>query len=296
MENKKISTCLWFDDQAEEAANFYTSVFANSKIIATSRYDKASAESSGRKEGSVMTVGFTIENFSFLALNGGPLFEPNPSISFFVNCEREAEVNHLWEKLLEGGEALMPLDKYPFANRYGWVQDKFGISWQLIYANKPEGDWRPKIMPSLLFTKENTGKAAEAITFYTSVFYDSKNGIQFPYPEDTGSAQKGDLAYADLKIENTWIAMMDSGTEQAFTFNEGISLVVHCENQEVIDDYWETLTSNGGEEGQCGWLKDKYGLAWQVVPKNLGDFLVSKEATKALMQMKKIDIEQLKNS
>lgn len=290
-----ISTCLWFDGQAEEAAKFYTSVFDNAEITAITHYDEPSAEASGNSEGSVMTVGFEIEGFSFMALNGGPQFKMNPSISFFVNCETKAEVNGLWEKLSQEGETLMPLDKYPFAARYGWVQDKFGVSWQLIFGDKPEGDWRPKIVPSLMFTGENVGKAEQAVEFYTSIFHNSKTGNLFPYQQDTGPAKKGALAFGDFMVENIWIAVMDSGVEQPFTFNEAVSMVVHCEDQDEIDDYWNKLSAVPEAE-QCGWLKDQYGISWQIVPKNLAQLTTSEEVTKALMQMKKLDIRKLKKA
>ncbi len=288
-----ISTCLWFDSEAEEAAKFYTSIFENAKITATTRYSKASTGPSGKTEGSVMTVGFEIEGFQFIGLNGGPIFTINPSVSFFVNCDSKEEVDHLWDKLINNGKVHMPLDQYPFAARYGWVEDKFGVSWQIIYGDKPEGDWRPKVLPSLLFTKANVGKAEEAINFYTAVFNDSKIGLLAPYPEDVGPAKKGDLAYGDCMLENTWLAVMDSGTDLDFSFSEGISLMVHCDSQEKIDDYWNHLTANG-IESQCGWLKDQYGMSWQIIPENLNDLLKTQEAIQAMMQMKKLDIAKLK--
>src|SRR5690625_1685146 len=108
--DNNISACLWFDNRGEEAAKFYTSVFDNAKITATTRYTEESAEPSGRPVGSVMTVAFDIENFSFLALNGGPHFKKNPSISFFVNCTSKEEVDNYWNQLIEDGKILMPLD------------------------------------------------------------------------------------------------------------------------------------------------------------------------------------------
>lgn len=289
-----ISVCLWFDSQAEEAAKFYTSVFDNAKITATTHYNEASTGPSGKSEGSVMTVGFEVEGFHFVALNGGPIFSINPSVSFFVNCDSKEDVDRLWDRLIDKGKEHMPLDKYPFAARYGWVEDRFGVSWQLIFGDKPEGDWRPKIIPSLLFTQSNVGKAEEAINFYTTVFNNAKVGILAPYPEDVGPAKKGSLAYGDFMLENTWLAAMDSGTDQDFSFTEGVSLMVHCDSQKKIDDYWDHLTTDGGIESQCGWLKDKYGVSWQIIPENLEDLLKTKEAVQAMMQMKKLDIAKLK--
>ncbi len=294
----KISTCLWFDGQAEEAAKFYTEVFENAKINNTVPYQTETP--SNKQEDSVMTVDFQIEDYHFTGLNGGPMFKPNPSISFFVNFDPSRDKNaaenleQLWKKLTEGGEVLMNLDQYPFSPKYGWVEDKFGISWQLILSN-PDGEDRPVIVPSLLFSQNNVNKAEEAAKFYTSVFKNARIGNFFPYPEATGPAQKGAVAFGDFRIENQWIGIMDSGTEQDFTFNEATSFVVHCDDQKEIDDYWEKLSAVPQAE-QCGWCKDKYGVSWQIIPRNMDKLISSKEARQAMMQMKKIDIEGLKNA
>ncbi|HLR76131.1 MAG TPA: VOC family protein, partial [Balneolaceae bacterium] len=267
--NNNISTCLWFDSQAEEAAQFYTSVFDNAEITATTHYTEESSGPSGKPAGSVLTVGFEIENFPFMALNGGPHFKINPSISFFLNFDPSKDENaaenleKLWDKLSEGGYALMPLDQYPFSEKYGWIQDKFGVSWQLILSD-PKGDDRPFIVPSLMFSADNTNKAEEAMQFYTDVFSDSKIGQLARYPEKTGPAEEGSIMFGDFTIQNTWIAAMDSGVEHDFNFNEGVSLVVHCKNQDEIDYHWNKLSAVPESEA-CGWLKDKYGVSWQIV-------------------------------
>lgn len=292
--NQKITQCLWFDPEhsgGEDAAKFYISVFENAKITKTTRYTEVGKETHGQEPGSAMTVEFEIEGKSFMALNGGPIFKINPSISFFVNCETEEEVDRLWEKLFEGGKALMPLDKYDYSDKYGWVEDKFGVSWQLILS-KPEGDWRPKIIPSLLFTNEKSGKTKAAIDFYVSLFDNSKIGMIAP--NETPGAE-GTTAFADFMLKNQWFAAMDSPMEHDFGFNEAISFVVHCENQEEIDYYWGKLSAVPESE-QCGWLKDKFGVSWQIVPKNLDELLKSSKAMEAMMQMKKLDIEKLKRA
>jgi predicted 3-demethylubiquinone-9 3-methyltransferase (glyoxalase superfamily) len=232
-----------------------------------------------------------------MPLNGGPQFTPNQSISFFLNFDPSKDANaaenldQIWSKLINDGTALMELDEYPFSPKYGWLQDKFGVTWQLMLSN-PEGEDRPFIVPSFMFSKENTNKAEEAIGFYTSVFDNSKTANLARYPEDTGPAKKGSLMYGDFMIENTWIAIMDSGTKLDFTFNEAISFVVNCKEQQEIDYYWEKLSAVPEAE-QCGWLKDKYSVSWQIIPENIGELINSPEAINAMMQMKKIDIEGL---
>jgi len=121
---RKITPFLWFDSQAEEAARFYTSIFRDSKILNVSRYSDAGAEVSGRPAGSAMTVSFQIEGQAFVALNGGPAFKFNESISFVVNCETQDEIDELWEKLSEGGDEK--------AQQCGWLKDKYGVSWQIV--------------------------------------------------------------------------------------------------------------------------------------------------------------------
>ena len=119
---QKITPFLWFDSQAEEAANFYTSIFKNSKIENITRYDEESAKASGKPEGSVMTVDFQLEGQDFIALNGGPQFKFTEAISFSVDCKTQREVDELWEKLSAGGEE----------GPCGWLKDKYGLSWQIV--------------------------------------------------------------------------------------------------------------------------------------------------------------------
>lgn len=119
---QKITPFLWFDDKAEEAANFYTSIFKNSRIRSVTRYGEEGAKASGMPTGTVMTVAFQLEGQEFVALNGGPHFTFSPAISFVVNCQTQQEVDDFWHKLSEGGEE----------NRCGWLQDKYGVSWQIV--------------------------------------------------------------------------------------------------------------------------------------------------------------------
>ena len=119
---QKITPFLWFDDKAEEAVAYYTSIFKNSKIVNIMRYGENGAEISGRPKGSVMTIAFELDGSAFIALNGGPMFTFSPAISFFVHCQTQEEVDRLWTKLSEGGEK----------QRCGWLKDKYGVSWQIV--------------------------------------------------------------------------------------------------------------------------------------------------------------------
>lgn len=302
MKTQKITPNLWFDNQAEEAADLYISVFENSGKGRLSRYGKEGFEIHKQPEGKVMTVEFWLENFQFVGLNGGPMFQINPSISFFIICKTEREAEVYWEKLVKGGEILMPLDNYEWSPKYGWLQDKFGVNWQIM-LEKPSTT-KQKIIPSLFFTGEKHGKAEEAIKFYTSVFKNSEIEGILKYDENDGNNYAlGSVKHAQFKLEGQTFMAMDSGIENDFPFSEGISFVIECENQEEIDYYWEKLTSGGDPAAQqCGWLKDQFGVSWQVVPSILSKMLQdpdkqkTERVTKAFLQMKKFNIRDLEKA
>lgn len=293
---QKIVPHLWFDTQAKEAAEFYCSVFPDSKVV-------SSTVIRDTPSGDCDFITFNLSGHDFMAISAGPPFIFNQSISFILNfdpskdAQAKEHLQEMWDKLAPGGTALMPLQEYPFAKQYGWVQDKYGIGWQLMLTN-PEGEPRPFITPSLMFSGDNTNKAEEAVEFYLSVFKNAKQGTVARYAEDTGPAKKGSLMFTDFMLEEQWFAAMDSGVAQPFTFNEAISLLINCDTQEEIDYYWEKLSAVPEAE-QCGWLKDKYGVVWQVSPTAMNE-MMSKgtpeqlaRVTKAFLQMKKFDIATL---
>jgi len=290
---QKITPFLWFDGKAEAAVNFYTSIFKNSKIINIKHW----GEGGPFPKDQVMTAEFELNGLKFYAFDAGPQFKINPSISFFAIFETESEVDSAWKKLSEGGMALMPLDKYPWSEKYGWCQDKFGVSWQMMMG-KTQGQ---TIVPSLMFTKENSGKAEDAINLYTSVFKNSeiKNISRYEKGEQD---VEGYIKYAEFILGNQKFAAMDSSGPHQFTFSEAISLYVDCKDQEEIDYFWNKLTSNGGQESMCGWLKDKFGVSWQIVPPVLPELLNDKDKVKAgrvmqaMMKMKKIIIADLEKA
>lgn len=296
---QKIVPHLWFDTQTKEAAEFYVSLFPDSKITnVTTLRDTPS--------GDCDIVSFKLWGYGFMSISAGPLFKFNPSISFMVNFDpsknpkARQELDELWQKLSAGGSALMPLQQYPFSERYGWVQDKFGVSWQLILTN-PEGEPRPNIIPSLLFTGNMAGKAEEATDFYLAVFKNSRRGALARYPAGMSPDQEGTIMFTDFVLEQQWFAAMDSARQHDFAFNEAVSLIVNCQDQKEIDYFWEKLSADPKAE-QCGWLKDKYGVSWQIVPTAMGE-MMSKgtpeqlaRVTQAFLPMKKFDLEKLKNA
>ncbi len=277
---QQIYPCLWFDGKAKEAAAFYCSVFPHTTITADTP----------------MVVTFESAGQKFMCLNGGPTFTPNPSISFFVVCETAEELDSAWTKLANGGSVMMPLDAYPWSKKYGWVQDRFGISWQLSLGELQEVG--QKFSPVLMFTGAQQGKAEEAIGFYTTVFEPSSVKGILKYNANDSDVE-GTVKHAQFTLNKYVVMAMDSSMPHGFSFNEAISLVVECTGQEELDFFWHRLTE-GGTESMCGWLKDRYGVSWQIVPAVLGELMSDKEKAprvmKAFMQMKKFDIEELENA
>lgn len=279
MENA-IYPCLWFDGKAKEAAEFYCSVF-NDSVITDENPIVVIFESAGQK---------------FMCMNGGPQFNFNPSISFFVVCETEAEIEKAWTSLLEGGSVLMPLDKYEWSAKYGWLQDRFGVNWQLSFGKLE--DVGQKFTPVMMFTGDQNGKAEPAFQFYTSVFDDSSVRGVLRY-NNVENEVDGAVKHAQFKLNKHVFMAMDSSFPHHFSFNEAISFVVECETQEEIDYYWDKL-STVHEAEQCGWLKDQFGVSWQIVPNILGKLMSdpskSERVLKAFLQMKKFEIDKLINA
>jgi predicted 3-demethylubiquinone-9 3-methyltransferase (glyoxalase superfamily) len=297
---RRIIPSLWFDRQAEEAAYFYASLFENAKVGEPVRATKAGFETHGLTAGTVMSIDLELEGLEFIAINGGPLFKFTPAISFLVACRTKDEVDRLWAKLAPGGAALMELGEYPFSERYGWTQDQYGLSWQVMAA----GD-RPinqKIIPTLLYVGAQAGKAEEAMRLYASVFPSSSVGPIDRYGRGEEPDKAGTVKHASFTLEGQEFAAMDSAWAHQFTFNEAISLMERCETQKEIDRSWAALTADGGQESMCGWLKDKFGVSWQIAPVRLEEMMRDPDVRKvervtaAFLKMKKLDIAELEKA
>jgi predicted 3-demethylubiquinone-9 3-methyltransferase (glyoxalase superfamily) len=231
-----------------------------------------------------------------MLISAGPYFKFTPAISFLVSCSTQNEVEFLYGKFTEGGNVLMELDSYPFSKKYAWVMDKYGLSWQIMYTEDTQ--LKQKFTPTLMFVGEQCGKAEEAIRFYTSLFKDSKVDFILRYGEESLPDKPDTIQHAQFTLENQGFAAMDSAYEHGFTFNEAISFVVNCDSQEELDYYWEKLSAVPEAE-QCGWLKDKYGLSWQITPSIMNDMMKTADSkklaqvTEAFLNMKKFDIAKL---
>lgn len=300
MEKKLISNGLWFDRQAEEAARFYTSVFPNSKMGDIINYGKEGFEIHQGPEGTVMVAEFELCGEKFVAINGGPIFTFNPSVSYFAVFETPEEADSIWNELLNGGSVLMPYQKYDWSEKYGWLKDRYGLSWQISYGKL--SDVGQQLTPSLLFVGDQCGRAEEAIKFYTSIFDDSK--VEGILKHSAGSGEpEGNIAHAQFSLAGQKFMIMESADKgHDFQFNEANSIIINCNSQQEIDYYWNKLTSEGGKESECGWLKDKFGVSWQVDSVDLTRMLKDPDTrktdrvTKAFLKMKKLDVAQLKEA
>lgn len=284
--NNDIFPCLWYNGNSKESADFYCKVFDGKITVDTP-----------------MVKNIEIFGQKLMMLDAGPQFEKNPSISFMVICETEDEVLNYWNQLAEGGMVLMPLDSYSWSKKYGWVQDKYGVTWQIFLGEKASDQ---KIIPTLMFINQNNGKATEAMNFYTQTFPDSTIGNILKYGDGAEGHDiiepKENVQHAHFIIDHYSLFCMDNSYDHKFDFSEGISMVVMTEDQEETDHLWNTLISDGGKESMCGWLKDKYGLSWQIIPKKLiqltgdTDQVKAQKVFQAMLKMQKIIIKDLEEA
>ncbi len=288
---QKIVTHLWFDKEAKQASELYVSLFKDSKINSVNTlHDTPSGDAD--------MISFNLAGQNFMAISAGPYFKLNPAISMFVVFDNEEEIDAVWNKLVEGGKVLMEYNTYPWAKKYGWLQDKYGLSWQLSMSEYHKLE--QKITPSLMFTGGVAGKAKEAIEDYASIFKNSKVEMMMHYEKGEGDKEEF-IKHARFTLEGMNFMAMDSSAPHAFGFNEAISFIIKCDTQEEIDYFWEKLSAVPESE-QCGWLKDKYGVSWQIVPSIMNEMLKSGDkektarVTQAFLKMKKFDIKTLEEA
>ena len=274
MNKPTLAPCLWLNEEAEEAAAFYVETLGPGRVIGRARSPRSLDNPVGLPPGSVMSVDFEVRGQRFTVTNGRPEFAINPSISFFVPVDSTAQAERLFGVLSSGGEVLMPLDTYPWSRCYGWTADRFGVSWQVMTVDR--GDSRPTIAPAapaLMFCGAQFGNAKAAMEHWCAVF--PRSGIahveRFARGEDGPPGVPG-VKQGRVELAGQSLIVMDSPGEHAFGFNEAVSLQVLCDGQADIDHYWRELSS-GGEPGQCGWLRDRFGVSWQVAPKRWLDWL-----------------------
>ena len=294
----RIVPCIWFEDQAEAAASFYVAAFEQGHVDAVARYPRTGGNPSNQPPGSDLTVDLTLADQRFTLLNGGPIFKPNPSVSFHVHLPDAAAVDVLHAALGAGGMDLMPLDTYPWSPRFVWLQDRFGVSWQLMARDDAA---RPTIVPALMFAGPHHGRARAAIAAYVAAL----PGSSVVHVEDFGEGEGGEVGtgkQAVLELMGQPVVAMDGGPGHAFGFDEGVSLQVMCTDQAEVDRVATALAADGGEEGPCGWVRDRFGLWWQVGTARVGAWMASEdEAARdrvfhALLPMHRLDLAALERA
>ncbi len=287
-----ITPHLWFDTEAVEAARFYCDTFPGSQV--TNMVTLPDTPS-----GDVDMVAFELFGQSFMAISAGPLFRFDPSVSFAVACETAEEVDRYWDRLSSGGSVLMELGSYPFNARYGWTTDRYGLSWQVSVAGEDAVGQR--ITPSLLFAGDVCGRAQEAIGSYTSVFPDSAVEMVVPYGSDAAPNPEGDVMFASFRLAGQRFAAMDSGLDHDGGFNEAVSFLVNCDDQDEMDRTTDALSAVPEAE-QCGWIKDRFGLSWQISPVALDHMMAGgsdeqiSRITQSFLAMKRLDLAELRRA
>lgn len=285
---KDIIPSLWFEKEAEEAAKFYTSLFDQSRITTISVLEETPS-------GDTITVNFELAGQPFVAFSPGNYFKFNPSFSLMIQCSSDEEVDRLWASLTEGGKELMPLKEVPFSKRYGWLEDRYGMTWQILLSDHPVIQ---KIIPNFLFTDNEAGNAEDAVVFYTDLFPISSIEEMQYYQSGEVENPTAKVKFSGFHIFGRQFYAMDNEKKDDFTFNESFSLMVVCENQAEIDYYWKNLSAVPESE-QCGWLKDRFGVSWQIVPETMDELLSNgtqeqiNRVTQAFLNMKKLDTAEL---
>jgi len=255
-----ITPAIWCDGTADEAARFYADVFREGSVVE-------------QVPGLAATV--SIHGFRLSLINGGDQCAPNPSISCILNFDpllfgseeqARAYLDELYERLSAGG-VLMELGEYPFSQRYAWVRDRFGMTWQLMLTD-PAGEPRPFILPSFMFGGTNHANAKEATEAWIALFDDSRRGVLYRY-EEGGPMAAGTVMFTDFTLRGTWMSARDSGASHDLTFTPGVSMIVSCRDQEEID------------------------RSWQVVPDNIAELMADAATREKILQMGKIDLTRL---
>jgi predicted 3-demethylubiquinone-9 3-methyltransferase (glyoxalase superfamily) len=296
---QKIIPTLWYDDDAVEAARTYVSLVPGSRLGNTVDYGGVGQEIHGRPAGSVMLQDFELAGTRVTALNGGPHFRFTPAISLFVTLPDRAAVDRLWSGLADGGEVLMPIDAYPWSERYGWLNDRWGLSWQIALGDPAQSG--RAVAPLLSFAGPRAGGAEAAIRDWTALFPDSAIAGLARYGADGIPAAEGGaqgLAHGQFSLMGETFMAMDAFGPHAFDFNEAVSLLVRCPDQAEIDRLWAALSAVPEAEA-CGWLKDRHGVSWQVAAESADRMIADTDRVRAdrvmqaLLGMKKVDVAAL---
>ena len=291
----RITPFLWFTGSAKAALCLYSEVFNSARIVHLDNWGSGSPYPEHYLARGVVQL----PGVELLAMDAHQHHSLNSSISLFIEFPTRRGVQEAWNRLIDRGKVIMPLQVYPWSPLYGWLEDRYGVTWQIMLAEQMENP-SPRVSPCLLFTGLNRGKAHEAIDFYTALFPNS--GIcRIENTNEVG----GDsfVAHAAFTLGGESFMAMDATADTPATpFNDAFSFMVHCKDQMQIDYLWDGLIAQGGKAVQCGWLVDRFGVSWQIIPEALSRLIHEsgdaerKRVSDALMGMVKLDVAELERA
>ncbi|MCG8570634.1 MAG: VOC family protein [Spirochaetes bacterium] len=287
---QKVIPFIWFETEAIEAAKWYTSIFPDSEMISI-----VTLPGTPGQDTNIVNLNLWGRHFQFIS--AGKLYDRNPSFSYMAACRTVEEVNQIWKCLSDQAEILMPLAEYPFSKRYGWLKDKFGVSWQIMQDG---GMNIQHITPSLMFVGDVCGKAEEAMNFYCSLFQQAGilEGHISHYGKNKEPNKPDTLEYARFHLEGQEFVVMDSALDHNFQFNEMQTFIVYGKKQSEVDFFWNKLSAIPEAE-QCGWVKDRYGVSWQIIPEIMEKMMVfitdkqKQKLVEAFLPMKKLNVNEM---
>ncbi|MFH0372950.1 MULTISPECIES: VOC family protein [unclassified Streptococcus] len=276
---------LWYDTEAKEAVAFYVDLFGGKLDWTYTITDTPSGDSD--------LIQFQLGDMTLAAISAGPYFKLNESMSLMVNVASKDEVTRLYQALSEGGRVLMPLGEYPFSPYYVWLEDRFGLSWQLSYAPDLDNSYQFDIC--LLFSQDQVGLAQPMLDYYKDKLPQASVGQLSYYGEGEAAVEAAKLNYAELLVAGQKMIVMDHGYGGEASFNEAFSLMVYVDSQDELNFYYDLLSAVPEAE-MCGWVKDQFGISWQIVPRILMEAYDTaspeqiKAVNAAVMTMKRLDI------
>lgn len=284
-----LTPCFWCNGTLTEQARAYAALFPDARINGLPAADWQP------RDGLIFVV-LDLDGSPVALLDGGPAFAPTPALSLFVLRDTADAVRALWAALSDDGQILMPLGEYPWSPLYGWVRDRWGVTWQV--AQGPLADTGQAVTPYLTFAGPAAGRARAALDLYMRAFPGaSLDGIMDH--DGSGPDAAGTVMHAQLRLAGGALMLGDSAHGHDWGFGTGVSLMAECETQAEIDRLWDLLIADGGAPSRCGWLTDPHGLSWQVLPAWLGRTMASADADTAarimaaFMPMSKLDLATL---
>lgn len=269
-----ITPCFWYERDSLAAAALVQEAFGGGRTV----------------DSNPMSTVWELFGRRVMGINGGPRYRPGSSLSLFVQLPGEVAVRRAFETLARDGRAHLPLAPMPWSPLFAWVEDRHGVHWQL--AQSFQEDSRPMLFPTLMFTGPQAGQARAAIDAYTKVFPGSSIG-------ELHLSDDGGVRFAIVELAGQTVGFMDGHGGEDEGFTPGVSLSVACDDQAEIDHFWDHLVQ-GGQESRCGWLTDRFGFSWQIVPSIMGELMSDPQRAQrvvaAFLPMTRLDLETLRRA